>query len=112
MLVNPDPINQVITPTAKVFEADANYTSSYFAMWLGVDNANLFQAKSIFVNIAIQNQYAGAGGSNIVSSGNLGLGQALTYPFNIQPIGQTHVYNYLDGTRYNAPSYPGIQPSF
>ena len=112
MLVNPDPINQVITPTAKVFEADANYTSSYFVMWVGLDNADLFQAKSIFVVSAIQNQYVGAGGSNIVSSGNLGLGQTLTYPFNIQPIGQTHVYNYLDGTRYNAPSYPGIQPSF
>ena len=112
MLVNPDPINQVITPTAKVFEADANYTSSYFVMFLGLDNADLLQAKSIVVVSAIQNMYTGTGGSNIVSSGNPGLAQTVTYPFKIQPIGQTRVYNYLDGIRSNAPSYPGIQPSF
>jgi len=112
MLVNPDPINQVITPTAKVFEADANYTSSYFVMFLGLDNADLLQAKSIVVVSAIQNMYVGAGGSNVVSSGNPGLAQTVTYPFNIQPIGQTRVYNYLDGIVANAPSYPGIQPSF
>jgi len=112
MLVNPDPLTQVITPTAKVFEADANYTSSYFVMFLGLDNANLFQATSIIVVAAIQNMYVGAGGSSTVSSGNPGLNQVVTYPFNIQPTGQTHVYNYIDGTVYYAPSYPGIQPSF
>ena len=112
MLINPDPITQVITPTARVYEADANYTSSYFAMWLGVDNANLFQATSIIVVAAIQNNYVGLGGASNVSSGNPGLGQTVTYPFNIQPTGQTHVYNYIDGTVYYAPSYPGLQPSF
>jgi hypothetical protein len=112
MLINPDPINQVIVPTARVYEADANYTSSYFAMWLGVDNANLFQATSIIVVAAIQNNYVGLGGASNVSSGNPGLGQTVTYPFNIQPTGQTHVYNYIDGTVYYAPSYPGLQPSF
>ena len=112
MLVNPDPINQVITPTAKVYEADANYTSSYFVMWVGLDNANLLQAKSIIVVAAIQNMYTGTGGASNLSSGNPGLAQTVTYPFNIQPTGQTHVYNYLDGTVYYAPSYPGLQPSF
>lgn len=112
MLINPDPITQVITPTAKVYEADAHYTSSYFAMWVGLDNANLFQATSIIVVAAIQNMYTGTGGASNVSSGNPGLAQTTTYPFNIQQTGQTHVYNYKDGTVYYAPSYPGIQPSF
>jgi len=112
MLVNPDPLTQVITPTAKVFEADANYTSSYFVMFLGLDTADLLQAKSIIVVAAIQNMYVGAGGSSTVSTGNPGLNQVVTYPFNIQPTGQTHVYNYIDGTVYYAPGYPGIQPSF
>jgi hypothetical protein len=113
MLVNPDPIaNPSVTKSAIVYEADANYTSSFFAMWVGIDNADLLQAKSIIVTTALVNQYTAQGGANSTSSGNPGLSQTLTYPFNNQPIGQTHVYNYTDGTIAYAPSYPGIQPSF
>jgi hypothetical protein len=81
-------------------------------MWVGLDNADLFQAQSIIVVSAIQNMYTGTGGASNVSSGNPGLAQTVTYPFNIQPTGQTHVYNYLDGSISYAPSYPGLQPSF
>jgi hypothetical protein len=112
MLVNPDLIATPGTPfTARVYEADAHYTGSYFAMWLGLDTSDLFQAKSIIVISAILNQYTGTGGSSITSSGNAGLTQSLVYPFNIQPTGQTHAYNYIDGVQHYSVYYPGIEPS-
>jgi acetyl esterase/lipase len=112
MLVAPNPIaNPGITKSAIVYEADAHYTSSFFSMWVGLDNGDLFQAKSIYVIMALANQYSGTGGSNSTSSGNAMIRQILTYPFNNQPIGQTHAYNYIDGTTNYSAYYNGIEPN-
>jgi acetyl esterase/lipase len=112
MLVNPNPIsNPSTTRSALVYEADANYGGNFFDMFLGLDNGDLFQAKSIIVIVALVNTYTGTGGSSNTSSGNAMIRQTLTYPFNNQPIGQTHAYNYIDGTTNYSASYPGIEPN-
>jgi len=114
MLVNPDPISNPGTALSmKCFGGDPNYTSSYIEMWLGLDSSNLLAAKSIWVVSAVVTAHTGLGGSNnYTSDGNLSLSQTTRYPFNIQQVGQSHAYNYTDGVRTNALSYPGIQPSF
>jgi hypothetical protein len=96
---DPDPIaNPSVQNMILIKEQDSNYTNSYFNMFIGLDNTDLFNAQAITVIGSFVNDYTGQGGFTTGPSGTFGESITVSLPFNMSAPVFNHSYNYIDGT--------------
>jgi hypothetical protein len=96
---DPDPINNPgVQNMILINERDTHYSNSYFNLYIGLDNTNLFSAQAITVIGSFVNNYTGQGGYTTNPSGTFGEYINVVLPFSMSPPVFNHSYNYIDGT--------------
>ena len=104
---DPNPIaNPGVQNMILIREQEGNYTNSYFNLFIGLDDTNLFNTTSITVIGSYVNNYTGQGGFTTGPSGTFGESVTVALPFNMSAPVFNNAYNYIDGTYSYQPGYP------